>query len=35
MIRMPHTRSPGDRPTEFLPNDVENTILLTRIESSS
>jgi hypothetical protein len=35
MIRMPHTRSPGDRPTEFIPNDVENTILLTRVESPS
>jgi hypothetical protein len=33
MIRMPHTRSPGERPTEFIPNDVENTILLTRVES--
>jgi uncharacterized protein (TIGR03067 family) len=33
IIRMPHTGSPGERPTEFIPNDVENTILLTRVES--
>ncbi|MFZ5861333.1 MAG: hypothetical protein ACOYXR_00590 [Nitrospirota bacterium] len=35
IIRMPHTRSPGDRPAEFIPDDVENTILLTRVESDS
>ena len=34
-IRMPHTRTPGERPTEFVADDVENTILLTRVESAS
>lgn len=29
-IRMPHTRAPNIRPTEFEDNDLENTILLTR-----
>jgi hypothetical protein len=34
-IRMPHTRTPGERPTEFIANDLENTILLTRAETGS
>jgi hypothetical protein len=34
-IRMPHTQTPGERPTEFVRDDVENTILLTRVESAS
>ncbi len=34
-IRMPHTGTPGVRPTEFVKDDVENTILLTRVEPSS
>jgi hypothetical protein len=34
-IRMPHTRTPGERPTEFVADDVESTILLTRVESAS
>ncbi len=33
IIRMPHTRTPGERPDKFLSDDVENTILLTRVES--
>lgn len=34
-IRMPHTRTPGVRPTEFVENDLENTILLTRVDPAS
>lgn len=34
-IRMPFTRTPDARPTEFVGNDVENTILLRRVESAS
>lgn len=34
-IRMPQTGTPDVRPTEFLENDLENTILLTRVEPSS
>jgi hypothetical protein len=34
-IRMPHTRAPDIRPTEFEEHDLENTILLTRIKPSS
>ena len=34
-IRMPFTRTPDTRPTEFADNDIENTILLTRVESAS
>jgi hypothetical protein len=34
-IRMPPTRTPGDRPAEFVDNDLENTILLTRVEPAS
>jgi hypothetical protein len=34
-IRLPFTRTPGTRPTEFVGNDIENTILLTRAESAS
>jgi hypothetical protein len=34
-IRLPHTGSPGVRPTEFVDNDIENTILLTRVEPAS
>lgn len=34
-IRMPHTGTPGARPTEFVDNDIENTILLTRVEPAS
>jgi hypothetical protein len=34
-IRMPHTGAPGVRPTEFVDNDLENTILLTRVEPAS
>jgi len=34
-IRMPHTGAPGIRPPEFVDNDIENTILLTRVEPAS
>jgi len=34
-IRMPFTRAPGTRPSEFIDDDVENTILLKRGESAS
>lgn len=34
-IRMPHTRALDIRPTEFVDNDLENTILLTRVEPGS
>ena len=34
-IRMPFPRTPDTRPTEFVDNDIENTILLTRVESAS
>lgn len=34
-IRMPHTRAVDIRPTEFVDNDLENTILLTRVEPGS
>lgn len=34
-IRMPHTRAPDIRPTEFVDSDLENTILLTRIPPAS
>jgi len=34
-VRMPHTGTPGVRPTEFVANDLENTILLTRVEPAS
>lgn len=34
-IRMPHTGTPGVRPTEFVKDDIENTILLTRVEPAS
>jgi len=34
-IRMPFPRTPDVRPTEFVDNDVENTILLKRVESAS
>lgn len=35
IIRLPHTRTPGERPADFLSDDVENTILLTRVEPGS
>jgi hypothetical protein len=34
-IRMPHTGSPSARPTQFVKDDLENTILLTRVEPAS
>ena len=34
-IRMPFPRTPDVRPTEFVDNDIENTILLRRVESAS
>ena len=34
-IRMPFPRTPDARPTEFVDNDIENTILLRRVESAS
>lgn len=34
-IGMPHTAAPGVRPTEFADNDLENTILLTRVEPAT
>jgi hypothetical protein len=34
-IRMPHTGTPSVRPTEFVKDDIENTILLTRVEPAS
>jgi hypothetical protein len=34
-IRMPHTGTPGVRPTQFVNDDLENTILLTRVEPAS
>lgn len=34
-IRMPHTRALDIRPTEFVDDDLENTILLTRITPAS
>lgn len=34
-IRLPPTRAFGIRPTEFVDNDIENTILLKRAESAS
>ena len=34
-IRMPFPRTPDVRPTEFADNDIENTILLRRVESAS
>lgn len=33
-IRLPFTRTPGERPQGFPADDVENTILLTRVESN-
>lgn len=32
-IRLPFTRTPGARPEAFVENDIENTILLTRLDS--
>ena len=34
-IRMPFPQTPDVRPTEFVDNDIENTILLRRVESAS
>jgi hypothetical protein len=34
-IRLPHTRAVDIRPTEFTDDDLENTILLTRVEPGS
>ena len=34
-IRMPFPRTPDARPTEFVDHDIENTILLKRVESTS
>ena len=34
-IRMPFPQTPDVRPTEFVDNDIENTILLGRVESAS
>ncbi len=35
IIRLPYTGTPGERPADFLSDDVENTILLTRVEPGS
>ena len=34
-IRMPFPRTPDTRPTGFVDNDIENTILLKRVEPAS
>lgn len=34
-IRLPFPRTPDARPTEFVDNDIENSILLKRAESAS